>query len=353
MKISEAFADPRRKVFSFELFPPKTDAGQAALERTIRDMAELQPAYVSVTYGAGGSTRAKTVALVEWIQREARLCAMAHLTCVGATEAELGAVLDDLVEAGIENVMALRGDPPAGQTKFERTAGGFGYAADLIALHPQAVRAAHLPGRRRLPRGAPRMPRHRPGHPPPEGQGRRGAGLRRHAALLRQPLLLRLRRAGAGGRHWRPDRTRADADSQRGGDRAHDQAVGRDLAGGAAGGAGTLPQRRGGHAVAGDRADHRAGRRAAARRRARDPLLHAEPVPRDAHDPDRAQVARLASRRIRRLSARGRCAAGRRWRSVVRRGSRAARSSTGILARDGSAGRAAQRPARGSRCPRR
>jgi methylenetetrahydrofolate reductase (NADPH) len=134
MKISEAFADPRRKVFSFELFPPKTDAGQAALERTIRDMADLQPAYVSVTYGAGGSTRAKTVALVEWIQREARLCAMAHLTCVGATEAELGAVLDDLVEAGIENVMALRGDPPAGQTKFERTAGGFGYAADLIAF---------------------------------------------------------------------------------------------------------------------------------------------------------------------------------------------------------------------------
>ena len=134
MKISEVFADPRRKVFSFELFPPKTDAGQAALERTIRDLAELQPAYVSVTYGAGGSTRAKTVALVEWIQREARLCAMAHLTCVGATEAELGAVLDDLVEAGIENVMALRGDPPAGQTRFERTAGGFGYAADLIGF---------------------------------------------------------------------------------------------------------------------------------------------------------------------------------------------------------------------------
>ncbi|HVT10105.1 MAG TPA: methylenetetrahydrofolate reductase [NAD(P)H] [Polyangia bacterium] len=134
MKISEVFADPRRKVFSFELFPPKTDAGQVALERTIRDLAELQPAYVSVTYGAGGSTRAKTLGLVEWIQREARLCAMAHLTCVGATEAELGAVLDDLVEAGIENVMALRGDPPAGQTKFERTAGGFGYAADLIAF---------------------------------------------------------------------------------------------------------------------------------------------------------------------------------------------------------------------------
>jgi methylenetetrahydrofolate reductase (NADPH) len=134
MKICDLFTDSRKKVFSFELFPPKTDAGRVALERTIRDMAELEPAFVSVTYGAGGSTRAKTLELVEWIQREARLCAMAHLTCVGATEAEIGAVLDTLVEAGIENVMALRGDPPAGQSRFEKVAGGFGFAADLIAF---------------------------------------------------------------------------------------------------------------------------------------------------------------------------------------------------------------------------
>src|SRR6185503_4231253 len=142
MKISELFADPQRRLFSFELFPPKTDAGRVTLERTIRGMAELQPAYVAVTYGAGGSTRAKTVELVEWIQREARLCAMAHLTCVGATEAEIAGVLDSLVDAGIENVMALRGDPPAGQEKFERTAGGFGFAADLVA----SIRKRH--GRR-------------------------------------------------------------------------------------------------------------------------------------------------------------------------------------------------------------
>jgi methylenetetrahydrofolate reductase (NADPH) len=134
MKICDLFGESRRKVFSFELFPPKTDAGRVALERTIREMAELQPAFVSVTYGAGGSTRAKTLELVEWIQREARLCAMAHLTCVGATETEIAGVLDNLVEAGIENVMALRGDPPAGQTRFEKTAGGFGFAADLIAF---------------------------------------------------------------------------------------------------------------------------------------------------------------------------------------------------------------------------
>ena len=131
MKISDLFKSGRR-LFSFEFFPPKTDAGGQALERTIRELAELSPAYVSVTYGAGGSTRAKTVDLVQWIEREARLTAMAHLTCVGATQDEIGAVLDRLVEAGIENVMVLRGDPPAGETSFQRVAGGFSYAADLV-----------------------------------------------------------------------------------------------------------------------------------------------------------------------------------------------------------------------------
>jgi len=131
VKISDLFKSGRR-LFSFEFFPPKTDAGGQALERTIRELAELSPAYVSVTYGAGGSTRAKTVDLVQWIEREARLTAMAHLTCVGATQDEIGAVLDRLVEAGIENVMVLRGDPPAGETSFQRVAGGFSYAADLV-----------------------------------------------------------------------------------------------------------------------------------------------------------------------------------------------------------------------------
>jgi methylenetetrahydrofolate reductase (NADPH) len=131
MKISELFAANRR-LFSFEFFPPKTEAGVQALERTIAELAELQPAFVSVTYGAGGSTRAKTVELVQWIEREARLTAMAHLTCVGATRDEIGAVLDRLVEGGIDNVMALRGDPPAGETSFRRTAGGFSYATDLV-----------------------------------------------------------------------------------------------------------------------------------------------------------------------------------------------------------------------------
>ena len=133
MKISDLFASDRR-LFSFEFFPPKTEAGEQALERTIRELSELAPAYVSVTYGAGGSTRAKTVELVQWIEREARLTAMAHLTCVGATQEEIGGVLDRLVERGIQNVMVLRGDPPAGQAVFQRTTGGFSYAADLVAF---------------------------------------------------------------------------------------------------------------------------------------------------------------------------------------------------------------------------
>jgi methylenetetrahydrofolate reductase (NADH) len=134
VKISDLFRDKKRRLFSFEFFPPKTEAGEQALERTIRELAELAPAFVSVTYGAGGSTRAKTVDLVQWIEREARLTAMAHLTCVGASQDEIGGVLDRLVDGGIENVMALRGDPPAGQQAFQRTEGGFGYASDLVGF---------------------------------------------------------------------------------------------------------------------------------------------------------------------------------------------------------------------------
>jgi methylenetetrahydrofolate reductase (NADPH) len=133
MKISSLFGGNRR-VFSFEFFPPKSEAGQQALERTIRELASLSPAFVSVTYGAGGSTRQKTLDLVRWIQREASLVAMAHLTCVGAGQEEIGQVVDRLVDAGIENIMALRGDPPAGQEQFVRHEHGFGYASDLVAF---------------------------------------------------------------------------------------------------------------------------------------------------------------------------------------------------------------------------
>jgi methylenetetrahydrofolate reductase (NADPH) len=133
MKIGELFKKPQPRVFSFEFFPPKTEAGQATLERTIRELSDLSPSFVSVTYGAGGSTREKTLDIVKWIQGEAKITAMAHLTCVGATRDEIGVVIDRLRAGGIENIMALRGDPPAGQEKFVKTEGGFGYANDLVA----------------------------------------------------------------------------------------------------------------------------------------------------------------------------------------------------------------------------
>src|SRR6478609_8997930 len=110
---------------SFEFFPPKTDAGFNSLFQTIDDLKSIQPSYVSVTYGAGGSTRQKTVDLVERIQREIGIRSMAHLTCVGHTADEIGSILDDLWRCGIRNVLALRGDPPAGQSVFVATEGGF------------------------------------------------------------------------------------------------------------------------------------------------------------------------------------------------------------------------------------
>jgi methylenetetrahydrofolate reductase (NADPH) len=123
-----------RPTVSFEFFPPKTDAGFAQLYSTIGELHAIKPSYVSVTYGAGGSTRAKTVDLVERIQRELSIRAMAHLTCVGHTADEIGGILDDLWKSGIRNVLALRGDPPSGQTNFVVTQGGFAHADELVSF---------------------------------------------------------------------------------------------------------------------------------------------------------------------------------------------------------------------------
>src|SRR3954462_5837201 len=117
---------------SFEFFPPKTEAGFTQLYQAIDELHPLKPTYVSVTYGAGGSTRQKTVDLVERIQRELAIRSMAHLTCVGHTAEEIGSILDDLWNAGIPNVLALRGDPPAGQSVFVATEGGFANADSLV-----------------------------------------------------------------------------------------------------------------------------------------------------------------------------------------------------------------------------
>ena len=121
-----------RPVISCEFFPTKTPEGERALlERTIPALRQLNPDFCSVTYGAGGSTRDKTLAIVDRIQREHDLTAMAHLTCVNATRQETGAVLEQTRALGIRNILALRGDPPDGAA-FTKTEGGFEYSYELV-----------------------------------------------------------------------------------------------------------------------------------------------------------------------------------------------------------------------------
>jgi len=131
MRIIDCFGSSR-PVYSFEFFPPKTEDGVRTLFATIEELAGLHPSFVSVTYGAGGSTRALTIDLVARIKRETALEAMAHLTCVGHSAVELGCILDELQARGIENVLPLRGDPPRGETRFIPPADGFAYAQELV-----------------------------------------------------------------------------------------------------------------------------------------------------------------------------------------------------------------------------
>jgi methylenetetrahydrofolate reductase (NADPH) len=122
----------KEPVFSFEFYPPKTEAGEQALIRTVANLRELRPSFVSVTYGAGGSTREKTIDIVTRIKSEHGIEAMAHLTCVGHDRDEIAAILARLAACGIDNVLPLRGDPPQGQIAFVRHANGFAYAAELV-----------------------------------------------------------------------------------------------------------------------------------------------------------------------------------------------------------------------------
>jgi methylenetetrahydrofolate reductase (NADPH) len=132
MKIRDLFAQDRR-LYSFEFFPPKTEVGAANLERTMVELKDLQPAFISVTYGAGGSTRDRTFDLVTRLQREQGLCTMAHLTCMNTSRAEVMATVDRWVDAGIENMIPLRGDPPAGVDGFVPPADAFKHASELVA----------------------------------------------------------------------------------------------------------------------------------------------------------------------------------------------------------------------------
>ncbi len=119
-------------VLSFEFFPPKTEKMEQALWSAVRRLAALGPRFVSVTYGAGGSTRERTHALVERIQREAGLVAAAHLTCVDATREEIDAIARAYWAAGIRHIVALRGDPPGGDGVYHPTPGGYAFAGDLV-----------------------------------------------------------------------------------------------------------------------------------------------------------------------------------------------------------------------------
>ena len=133
MHIREILAN-ERTCFSFEFFPPKDERGAGQLFTAVSDLVPLKPSYVSVTYGAGGSTRELTHDLVVRIQRETSLTVVSHLTCVGSTRDEIHSILAKYQASGIENIMALRGDPPAGQSVFVGTEGGFSKAAELVAF---------------------------------------------------------------------------------------------------------------------------------------------------------------------------------------------------------------------------
>jgi methylenetetrahydrofolate reductase (NADPH) len=119
---------------SFELFPPKSAAGEAALHNNLTELMAFAPSYVTCTYGAGGSTRDKTLEIVENVHKTFGCPVASHLTCVGSTIDELRTYLDEAWQRGIENIVALRGDPPKGETTFRQTAGGLKFAVELVTL---------------------------------------------------------------------------------------------------------------------------------------------------------------------------------------------------------------------------
>ena len=148
--------------FSFEFFPPKTDAAADELFRTIAQLQELKPSFVSVTYGAGGGTRDRTHDLIIRIQRETALTAVSHLTCVCHSRVEMAAILDRYATSGIENVLALGGDPPRTVTNYRREDDAFRYAEELVKFIRSRETA---PGPRGFGVGVAGFPEGHPGTP--------------------------------------------------------------------------------------------------------------------------------------------------------------------------------------------
>ena len=133
MKLSSYYG-PGKFGLSFELFPPKTEAGETELFRHLEDLAAFEPSYITCTYGAGGSTRQKTLEIVERVHERLGCPVASHLTCVGSTADELRSYLREARSRGVEHIVALRGDPPKGETSFQAVAGGLRYASELVAL---------------------------------------------------------------------------------------------------------------------------------------------------------------------------------------------------------------------------
>ncbi len=133
MRFTEAFASSKGPIISFEVFPPKTEKGMEQLHEVLPRLVALRPDFMTVTYGAMGTTQARTLDIAALIQRRFGIATASHLTCVGASQEEINGILDRLSDSGIENIVALRGDPPVGQAKFTPPPGGFRYAKELVA----------------------------------------------------------------------------------------------------------------------------------------------------------------------------------------------------------------------------
>ncbi|TGL58919.1 methylenetetrahydrofolate reductase [NAD(P)H] [Leptospira sarikeiensis] len=133
-KILEIYKEAKGPVYSFEFFPPKTPEGETKLFEAVGELSKVEPGYITVTYGAGGSTREKTIRITSELAKKFSLPAAAHFTCVGGNRDEIRVILKQIRESGIENLMALRGDPPKGEGTFKKVEGGFGYANELISF---------------------------------------------------------------------------------------------------------------------------------------------------------------------------------------------------------------------------